>query len=103
MEKVTRENLAEHLLKYQLDMVGKNFDDAMSTENWYTLWTMTTEEHQAFKRYAIPLIKKTLKCNKGKAESTFAFFDLQFGLRVSDKKFGKPTLWQRFINLFKSK
>ena len=103
MERVTRENISEHLVKYELEMIGKHWEDAITTENWYTLWTMTTEEHDAFKAYAIPLIKKIFKCNKSRAENTFAWFDLQFGLRISNDKFDKPTLWQRVINLFKTK
>jgi hypothetical protein len=85
-EKVTRENVAEHMLKYQLNMVGKTWDDALKDENWYTNFTMTPEQHEEFKAYCIPLLKKVFKCNKKKAESTFAWFDLEFGLRVAEKK-----------------
>jgi hypothetical protein len=49
---------------------------------WYFNWTMTPEQHQEFKRYAIPLLKKIFKFNKVKAESTFGWFDMQFGLRI---------------------
>jgi hypothetical protein len=43
---------------------------------------MTPEQHQEFKRYAIPLLKKIFKFNKARAEDTFGWFDLQFGLRI---------------------
>jgi hypothetical protein len=45
---------------------------------------MTQEQHEEFKRYAIPLIKKIFKCNKGRAEQTFDWFNLQFGLRIKN-------------------
>jgi hypothetical protein len=45
---------------------------------------MTQEQHEEFKRYAIPLIKKIFKCNKARAESTFGWFDMQFGLRIKN-------------------
>jgi hypothetical protein len=54
------------------------------TKEWYSKWTMTTEQHEAFKAYALPLIKKVFKCRKARAEDTFNWFDLQFGLRIKD-------------------
>jgi hypothetical protein len=45
---------------------------------------MTEEQHNQFKAYAIPLIKKVFKCNKKRAESTFQWLNLQFGLRIKN-------------------
>ena len=45
---------------------------------------MTQEQHDKFKAYAIPLMKKVFKINKGRAEANFQWFDLQFGLRIKD-------------------
>jgi hypothetical protein len=53
---------------------------------WYFNNTMTQKQHEEFKRYAIPLLKKIFKFNKGKAESTFGWFDLQFGLRIKKEE-----------------
>jgi hypothetical protein len=82
--KINRENISEHLLDYQLDMIGKSIQEAHMTREWYNKWTMTQEQHDAFKAYALPLLKKVFKCNKSRAESTFDFFDLQFGLRIKN-------------------
>jgi len=82
--KINRENISEHLLDYQLDMIGKSIQEAHMTREWYDKWTMTQEQHDQFKAYALPLIKKVFKCNKSRAESTFDFFDLQFGLRIKN-------------------
>jgi len=84
MAKINRENVADHLVDYQLEMVGKSTQEAYMTKEWYSKWTMTTEQHEAFKAYAIPLLKKVFKCRKERAESTFNWFDLQFGLRIKD-------------------
>jgi hypothetical protein len=84
MAKINRENIAEHLVDYQLEMVGKSMQEAHMTKEWYSKWTMTTEQHEAFKAYALPLLKKVFKCNKSRAESTFNWFDLKFGLRIKD-------------------
>lgn len=80
--KINRTNISEHLVEYQLKMVGKTFSDVENDEEWYHTNTMTEEQHEEFKRYAIPLLKKIFKFNKAKAESTFQWFDLQFGLRI---------------------
>jgi len=82
MEKLTRENISEHLIEYQLKMIGKTINEIKEDEEWYFNNTMTEEQHEEFKRYAIPLLKKIFKFNKSKAESTFNWFNLQFGLRV---------------------
>lgn len=87
MNKINRTNIAEHLIEYQLNMVGKTMQEAKEDDMWFFNWTFTQEQHDKFKGYAIPLIKKVLKCNKKKAESIFAWFDLEFGLRtIEDDK-----------------
>lgn len=84
--KVNRTNIGDHLVDYQLTMVGKTMAEAYKNENWYHEWTMTDEQHEQLQTYAIPLIKKIFKCNKRKAESIFGWFDLQFGLRIDNTK-----------------
>jgi hypothetical protein len=82
--KVNRTNISDHLIEYQLNMIGKTINDVKGDEEWYFNNTMTQEQHDEFKRYAIPLLKKIFKFNKTKAEQTFQFFDLQFGLRINN-------------------
>jgi hypothetical protein len=84
--KVNRTNISEHLVQYQLKMIGKTMLDVEGDEEWYTNNTMTQEQHEDFKRYAIPLLKKIFKFNKGKAEETFGWFNLQFGLRIKKEE-----------------
>jgi len=86
MNKINRENAGDHLVEYQLEMVGKTIAEAYKTPEWYSKWTMTDEQHNEFKEYAIPLLKKVFKCNKKRAESIFGWFDLQFGLRIDNSK-----------------
>ncbi len=82
LTKINRSNIATHLIEYQLAMVGKTMADALKDDMWFFNWTMTEEQHLKFKGYAIPLIKKVFKCNKKKAEETFSWFNLEFGLRI---------------------
>jgi hypothetical protein len=82
--KVNRANITRHLIEYQLDMVGKRLVDTLDDDMWYFNWTMTQEQHEEFKRYAIPLLKKIFKFNNSRANSTFDWFDMQFGLRIKN-------------------
>ena len=82
--KINRANITKHLIEYQLDMVGKRLVDTLDDDLWYFNWTMNQEQHEEFKRYAIPLFKKIFKFNKGRAEQTFDWFNLQFGLRIKN-------------------
>lgn len=82
--KVNRENITRHLIEYQLEMVGKSMLDTLDDDMWYFNITMTAEQHKQFRGYAIPLLKKIFKFNKGRAEQTFDWFNLQFGLRIKN-------------------
>lgn len=81
---INRTNIQEHLIEYQLNMVGKTIEDAKKDEMWYYNTTMTSKQQEVFKSYAIPLLRKVFKFNKQKAENTFDWFNLQFGLRIKD-------------------
>ena len=82
--KITRENITTHLIEYQLNMVGKTTEQAKKDELWFTNWTFTTQQYELFRAYAIPLIKKTFRCNTKKATETFSWFNLQYGLRIKE-------------------
>ena len=81
---INRTNINDHLIEYQLNMVGKTLEDAKKDEMWFHNFTMTTSQHNMFKSYAIPLLRKIFKFNKAKAEQTFQRFDLGYGLRIKD-------------------
>jgi len=81
-KKINRTTITDHLIEYQLKMIGMNVEDALKDPEWYNNWTMTSEQHDEFKAYAIPLLKKVFKFNTTKANSTFSYFNLQFGLRI---------------------
>ena len=54
MGKINRENIADHLLDYQLGMIDKSTQEAHMTKEWYNKWTMTQARHDVFKAYALP-------------------------------------------------
>jgi hypothetical protein len=65
-------------------MVGKTIEDARKDDMWYYNTTMTSKQFELFKSYAIPLLRKIFKFNKRKAEQTFDWFNVGYGLRVKD-------------------
>jgi hypothetical protein len=81
---INRRNIQDHLVEYQLNMIGKTTDDIKDDEEWYYNNTMTEKQHELFKAYAIPLLKKVFKFNKAKAEQTFEWFNLAYGLRIKN-------------------
>ena len=79
-EKVNRTNIAEHLVKYQLSLIGKKIEDASKDRMWLYKWTIPLDKKKQFDKYAISLIKKTFKCNTNKAKGILGWHQLQFGL-----------------------
>ncbi len=75
-------NVGEHLMDYQLKMLGKTRIDIIDDDRWYFNWTMTRAQLAEFKAYAIPLLQKIFRFNKAKAEKTFGWFRTQFGVRI---------------------
>jgi len=82
--KVNRENIAKHLLEYQLSMVGKTMLILIDDPYYKFNITMTRGQLAQFKEYSIPLLQKVFHFNKKKAEDTFAFFRKEFGLRIKN-------------------
>jgi hypothetical protein len=80
-----REEINRKLVSMQMEMIGKTYQDAMDTPEFWRVYTLTTEQTEAWRKLAIPLIKKTFKCNKARAEMTLGMFELNLGLRIQDE------------------
>lgn len=80
--KINRKNVANHLMKYQLSLIDKSLDDAF-TDDWEQ-WTITQEQYDEFRRYAIGTLKKVFKFNTNKAKATFDWFYNHFGLTIKE-------------------
>jgi hypothetical protein len=83
-KKIDRTNISQHLLEYQLNIVGKTLHDIASDDRWYRNITITQKQHDELAKYAIPVLQKIFKFNKTKAKDTFSWWDLQFGLKVKN-------------------
>lgn len=84
MSKIDRTNIADHLLKYQFNLINKTLSEAELNEDWIDEWSISQEKFEEFKKYAVPLIKKVFKCNKTRALSTFDWFNMSFGLKETE-------------------
>ena len=84
MKTINRTNISEHLIEHQLNIIGKTIIEIKQDPEEYSNNTMTELQQEEFKTYAIPLLKKIFKFNKVKAESTFSWFQLQYGLSTKN-------------------
>lgn len=80
--KITRDNILDHLKQTQFAIIGKNIQEILLIEDWRKELYMSHEQFVRFEKYAIPLLKKTFKYNRKKAQSTFDHFRLYYGLKV---------------------
>ena len=80
-----REEINRKLVTMQMEMIGLTYQDAMDTPEFWRVYTLTTEQTLEWRKVAIPLIKKTFKCNKRRAEMTLGMFELNLGLRIHDE------------------
>lgn len=76
-----REEINRKLVSMQMEMIGLTYQDAVDTPEFWRVYTLTTAQTLEWRKAALPLIKKTFKCNKRRAELTMAMFELNLGLR----------------------
>lgn len=83
------QKIVEHLINkmFEYAHIPQTYDDIKNRKDeWYREFTMTQEESNAFKDYAIRYLKRQLKTGYYKADTEYQWFDLMYGLRISDKK-----------------
>lgn len=70
--------LEPHGLDYMWAVENKEVDGVY----WYEALTTTKEAEAKFRAWAIPVIKKTLKCSLRSATSEYEWFNLVYGLKI---------------------
>jgi hypothetical protein len=76
-----REEVNRKLVSMQMEIIGKTYEDAMNTPEFWRVYTLTTAQTIEWRKDALKLIQKTFKCNKKKAELIRGMFELDLGLR----------------------
>ncbi len=79
-----REEINRKLVAMQMEMIGKTYEDAMDTPEFWRVYTMTSDQTEEWRKKALPLIKKTFKVNATKAKTIMSSFELSLGLRIDD-------------------
>ena len=80
-----REEINRKLVSMQMEMIGKTYQDAMDTPEFWRVYTLTTAQTEAWRKDALKLIQKTFKCNRRRGEMTLGMFELSLGLRIQDE------------------
>ena len=90
-KRISREQKYEIAIK---DIINKMFeiaghqvtyDDIKDRkDDWYSQWTMTTEQNDEWKKWGIAEIKKQFRYNTLTAEREMGMISLMWGLKFSD-------------------
>lgn len=83
-----RHKVSVELINEMLKLGGHSitYEDLIDdTSEWYSRYTMTQEQNEAWTEWGIKLIKKKLKFNDKKARMEMAMFNLCYGLRIQNK------------------
>jgi len=82
MEKVTRDNIEDHLFNRMLEVIGKTKVQLIDTYKYRFDFTMTREQYIDYQKYCIKLIMKILRVSKTKATVAFERFWIDYGIRL---------------------
>lgn len=80
-----RDELPSKLVSLMMETIGKTYEDAMSTPEFWRVFSMRPSQMGLFKHKAVFLIRKTLRCNRTKAEQVFDLFWMDLGLRLEEE------------------
>ena len=78
-ETINRTNIIDHLIKKELEISGIQY-----FLNSACCSIVNVKLNVQFKKYCIPLLKKIFKFRRERAEYTFEFFYLNWGLRIKN-------------------
>ena len=82
-----REQAVINLLNQMFIIAGHNitYDDIKGRkDDWYTEWTMTTDQSKEWMKWGVTYLRKYLKMNKALAEKEMMWVNLQWGLKYEE-------------------
>lgn len=84
---------AQQIVKHLIDKMFEyanldvKYEDVLGRkDDWYAQYTMTQEQHNAWREYSVKYIKKEGKKPTKWANLEFAWFNLAYGLKVEQPK-----------------
>lgn len=90
MRKNKDQIIVETLINKMFEIAGHSvtFEDIKDRkDNWYQQWTMTEAQNKEWRDWGLKYLKKQKHMLKAYAEREMAFFDLMYGLKLSDKQY----------------
>ena len=82
-----RDLFLQNLINKMFEIAGHQvtYDDIKNRkDDWYSQWTMTTEQNEQWKKWGIAEIKKQFRYNTKIAEREMGMISLMWGLKFSD-------------------
>jgi hypothetical protein len=82
-----RDLFLQNLINKMFEIAGHQitYDDIKDRkDDWYSQWTMTTEQNEQWKKWGIVEIKKQFRYNTLTAEREMGMISLMWGLKFSD-------------------
>jgi hypothetical protein len=82
-----RDLFLQNLINKMFEIAGHQitYDDIKDRkDDWYSQWTMTTEQNEEWKKWGIAEIKKQFRYNTKIAEREMGMISLMWGLKFSD-------------------
>ena len=82
-----RDLFLQNLINKMFEIAGHQitYDDIKDRkDDWYSQWTMTTEQNEQWKKWGIAEIKKQFRYNTLTAEREMGLISLMWGLKFSD-------------------
>jgi len=82
-----RDLFLQNLINKMFEIAGHQitYDDIKDRkDDWYSQWTMTTEQNEQWKKWGIAEIKKQFRYNTLTAEREMGMISLMWGLKFSD-------------------
>ena len=82
-----RDLFLQNLINKMFEIAGHKvtYDDIKDRkDDWYSQWTMTTEQNEQWKKWGIAEIKKQFRYNTLTAEREMGMISLMWGLKFSD-------------------
>lgn len=80
LKRLVNKMLEKHNVNYEYVLENPKIEG----KDWFSYFTVTKEEAQEFKKFAIAEIKKAKRCGKHYAENYFNWFNFYCGLKIVD-------------------
>jgi hypothetical protein len=87
MARLDKHQIAILLINKMFEIAGHDVtykDVEGRQDDWYRQWTMTEAQNKEWKEWGAKFIKTQLRTNKESAQREMTWFDMCYGLKISD-------------------